>query len=1025
VLLAVGLAAQEGTVADTSDRSVPVIDSGATAAVLRLIRFSGTVPGAQGPAGAGPVGATFALYAEQEEGSPLWLESQNVELDQQGRYTALLGATQSEGLPLELFTSGEARWLGIQVQGRPEQPRILLVSVPYALRAEEAQRLAGREVSEFLLAEQLESNVQQVVETKVVEELEAQGLVSTEEGVTPAITDGASTFTDNNATQVVLVTQNGTGKGLKAVSTTGNAIDAESTGTSGTNFTLLGINRSTGGRALFGFASATTGNTIAAAGRADSTAGIGFFGQALATSGQTVGVQSEVRSPSGIAGVFANTAGGPLLEGRSQGQLVFSVDGSGSINGGFRVEADATGPNVIGGFSGNAVTAGVVGATIGGGGSGTGTNRVTDDLGTVGGGKGNRAGDNAGTTSDTIEATVGGGSGNIASGDRATVGGGFSNDATGDNATVGGGSGNTASGTTATVAGGANNTASGNGGTVAGGVQNSASGSFRATVAGGVNNIASADFATVGGGDGNTASSQDGTVGGGRSNTASGLFATVPGGESNTALGTRSFAAGNRAKANANGSFVWGDNTAADVTSSTQNEFLIRASGGLRMVVGATPTEVFSIDGSGDVTATSFSGDGSGLTGLPSDTHALAGTGNTGVGVDALANNTTGADNTGLGVNALSANVSANNNTAVGRDALLANTAADNTAVGAFALDANTSGFNNTALGASALSSNTTGTSNTALGVGALFFTTASMNTAVGAFALDANTTGFNNTALGSNALGANQTGEDNTAVGRDALLVNTVGDNTAVGAFALDANTTGDNNTAVGSGTLGANQTSDNNTAVGQSALVLSTGSSNIALGTNAGSNLTSGNSNIYIGNDGVSSESTTIRIGAGGTHTDTFIAGVRGVTTDNADAITVLIDSAGQLGTVSSSRRTKEDIREMGEASAALQRLRPVVFRYRKPFANGSKPLQYGLIAEEVAEVYPELVAFDAEGEPETVLYRFLAPLLLTEVQRQQDQIQKQQALLQELRAELAVVKVQLDRADRMTLAEVQPQD
>jgi hypothetical protein len=113
------------------------------------------------------------------------------------------------------------------------------------------------------------------------------------------------------------------------------------------------------------------------------------------------------------------------------------------------------------------------------------------------------------------------------------------------------------------------------------------------------------------------------------------------------------------------------------------------------------------------------------------------------------------------------------------------------------------------------------------------------------------------------------------------------------------------------------------------------------------------------------------------------------------------------------------------MGEASAALQRLRPVVFRYRKPFANGSKPLQYGLIAEEVAEVYPELVAFDAEGEPETVLYRFLAPLLLNEVQRQQDQIQEQQALLQELRAELAVVKVQLDRADRMTLAEVQPQD
>jgi hypothetical protein len=348
VLLAVGLAAQEGTVADRSDGSVPVIDSGATAAVLRLIRFSGSVPGAQGQAHAGAAGVTFALYADQEGGSPLWLETQNVALDAQGRYTALLGSTQSEGLPLELFTSREARWLGIQVQGQPEQPRILLVSVPYALRAEEAQRLAGREASEFLLAEQLESDVQQVVETKVLEEMEAQGLVSSEEGVTPAIVDGASTFTDNNATQVVLVTQNGTGKGLKAVSTTGNAVDAESTGTSGTNFTLRGINRSTGGRALFGFASATTGNTIAAAGRADSTSGIGFFGQALATSGVTAGVQAEVRSPNGTAGVFANTAGGRLLEGRSQGQEVFTVAGANNTGtNAFTVRAIHSGAGVV------------------------------------------------------------------------------------------------------------------------------------------------------------------------------------------------------------------------------------------------------------------------------------------------------------------------------------------------------------------------------------------------------------------------------------------------------------------------------------------------------------------------------------------------------------------------------------------------------------------------------------------------------------------------------------------------------
>jgi hypothetical protein len=174
------------------------------------------------------------------------------------------------------------------------------------------------------------------------------------------------------------------------------------------------------------------------------------------------------------------------------------------------------------------------------------------------------------------------------------------------------------------------------------------------------------------------------------------------------------------------------------------------------------------------------------------------------------------------------------------------------------------------------------------------------------------------------------------------------------------------------------------------------------------------------------VSSESSTIRIGGGVFfQTRTFIGGIHGVTTGNAPAIPVLIDSAGQLGTISSSRRTKEDIRDMGEASAGLARLRPVVFRYRKPFANGAKPLQYGLIAEEVAEVYPELVAYDAAGEPETVLYRFLAPMLLNELQRQQAQIQEQQALLQELQAELAIVKAQLSRSPEKQVAVLKLQE
>lgn len=133
-------------------------------------------------------------------------------------------------------------------------------------------------------------------------------------------------------------------------------------------------------------------------------------------------------------------------------------------------------------------------------------------------------------------------------------------------------------------------------------------------------------------------------------------------------------------------------------------------------------------------------------------------------------------------------------------------------------------------------------------------------------------------------------------------------------------------------------------------------------------------------------------------------FAAGIRGVTTANNDAIPVMIDSAGQLGTVSSSRRFKENIADMGDASLDLMRLRPVTYRYKQPFADGSKPVQYGLIAEEVAEIYPDLVAHSADGKIETVKYQVLDSMLLNEVHRQQIEIrdltQQNQALEQRLR-------------------------
>jgi hypothetical protein len=187
-------------------------------------------------------------------------------------------------------------------------------------------------------------------------------------------------------------------------------------------------------------------------------------------------------------------------------------------------------------------------------------------------------------------------------------------------------------------------------------------------------------------------------------------------------------------------------------------------------------------------------------------------------------------------------------------------------------------------------------------------------------------------------------------------------------------------------------------------------TGHDNIAIGIGAAESVSSGNSNnIHLASPGTFVDSGTIRIGAPGAQTSYFAAGVRAVTTANNDAIPVVIDSAGQLGTVSSSRRFKDDIQDMGEASSGLMHLRPVTFRYKKPFADGSKPIQYGLIAEEVAEVYPDLVARSADGQIETVKYQVLDSMLLNEVQRQQAEIGAQKSDLSAQKEQIRVLDQQ----------------
>jgi len=331
-------------------------------------------------------------------------------------------------------------------------------------------------------------------------------------------------------------------------------------------------------------------------------------------------------------------------------------------------------------------------------------------------------------------------------------------------------------------------------------------------------------------------------------------------------------------------------------------------------------------------------------------------------------------------------------NTAEGQNALFSlTTGVANTGVGWYSLFSNTDGGYNTAVGAGTLLFNigdqTTfeGVDNTAVGAAALLFnTTGTDNTATGAVALLNNTGGSNNTATGSFALQANTTGNLNTATGLSALFNNTTGiGNTAEGGDALVLNTTGSANTAIGTGALGSN----------------TTGNGNIAVGSAAGHALTTGNQNIVIGNpNAVAGESNTIRIGGSLSQTRAFIAGIRGVATGNNDAVNVVIDSDGQLGTVSSSRRFKKEIKPMDAASEAILALKPVTFHYKSDETNRS---EFGLIAEEVAEINPDLVVRDENGEIYTVRYEAVNAMLLNEFLKEHRKNEEQQATIARLKS------------------------
>jgi uncharacterized coiled-coil protein SlyX len=296
-----------------------------------------------------------------------------------------------------------------------------------------------------------------------------------------------------------------------------------------------------------------------------------------------------------------------------------------------------------------------------------------------------------------------------------------------------------------------------------------------------------------------------------------------------------------------------------------------------------------------------------------------------------------------------------------------------NTAEGQDALLSLTSGLYNTALGLFSLRVNTTGSFNTATGAGTLLSNTGSDNTATGAGALLSNTSGVSNTATGESALFSNTTGSFNTADGSGALLENTTGtDNTARGLDALFNNTTGNTNMAIGNAALNSN----------------TTGSDNTVIGFNSGFAVTTANNVICIG----------ARVAGANVSNTCYIGSIFGQTSSAGTA--VFINSDGKLGTTTSSKRFKDDIKPMDKASEALLALKPVTFRYKKEI-DPAGTSQFGLVAEEVEKVNPDLVVRDKEGKPYSVRYDQVNTMLLNEFLKEHRMVQEQKGTIGQLKS------------------------
>jgi hypothetical protein len=973
-------------VAHQNNSSAAPQQSSATASsVPQIIQFSGQFSGiakdGATPVPSGTVSITFTLYEEEQGGTALWSETQNVQVDAQGHYTALLGSASSEGLPLSLFTTVQAHWLAVQpaLDGFAEQPRVLLVSAPYALKAGDAATIGGLPPSAF------------VMRTDV-----SPGASGTIAGISAGTTTTVATTTQAskgsahakpgrlNTTECGTFCDATTGYqigGLPVVQMPGGSVDGNialgyqalfsnaglantATGASALFYNTANNNTANGYNALY--SNTSGGSNTASGSEALAVNTTGTNNAASGTSALQSNTTGNYNTASGAAALYSNTTANDNTASGYQALYSNTTGAGDSASGASALQDNTTGNyNTASGYA--ALFSNATGSN----------NTASGDYALYH----NTANDNTASGYQALFANTTGGA-NTGSG----VGALFAN-TTGYNNTASGyqalysntiGYENTASGFQALYSNttGNVNTASGYQALYSNttGWYNTANGISAPYNANAYYNTA----------DGQEALLSDTT---GSYNTASG-YDTLQNnttGNLNTALG---YFAGGFAGTGSNDTFIGansgpGISTLTNATAigahaivSASNALVLGGTGANAVSVGigtATPAATLEVNGTGKFDNTVTFAPGQPFPGTGTITGVTAGTDLTGGGASGAVTlnlDTTQVPTLGAASNVFTGGITASSFTGNGAAVTNVNAALLN----GLASSAFQPAGSYASLGANTFSGDQNVTGNlTASGT----VTGAVVNA----------TTSFD---LGGTAFAFGSSSTDNAFLG-----------------FAGNTTTSGMSNTAAGVGALLQNTTGGTNTAIGHAALTSNTtGANNIAIGYNAAITVSAGNSNnIEIGSVGSSADSGTIRIGTKGTQKKFFVAGVEGVSVGSA--VPVMIDSAtGQLGTVSSSRRYKEDIHDMGDATEGLMRLRPVTFRYKKPFDDGSKPIQYGLIAEEVAKVYPDLVAHSADGQIETVKYQLLDPMLLNEVQRQHAEIRELQERLDKMEAVLASI-------------------